>query len=143
MEFWGKRFVYIIYKSRKSRSGNFVSWFTAHATGLLCSSAANNRLSWWFTFFKFFFNKYVIRKLYDILLLPGSSWNKFSLKCYRNNFCPKPARMTADMEYLMSFGSQVMPQQVTYVVYMLDSHIFSVAGNFCYFGKNCCVFSSF
>lgn len=92
-------------------------------------------------FFFLVINKYMIKKLYGILLLPDSSWNRFSLKCYRNNFCPNTARMTVDMENLMNFGSQVMTQQVTYVVYMLDNCIFSVVSNFYYFGKNLlCIF---
>lgn len=65
-------------------------------------------------------------KLYYILPLPESSWNRFSLKCYRNNFCPNIGRMTVDMENLMGFGCQVMLQRVTYVISMLYNFIFSV-----------------
>lgn len=42
--------------------------------------------------------------------------------------------MTVGMENLMSFGSQVMLQRVTYVICVLDNCIFSVASIFYYFG---------
>lgn len=77
-----------------------------------------------------FYSKHVIMKLYYILPLPESSWNRFSLKCYRNNFCPNTGRMTVDMENLMGFGSQVMLQQGIYVISMLDNFIFAVGSIF-------------
>lgn len=117
--------------------GNFIPHFRAHATAFLCSNATNNRLSYFLTFLNFhiFCNKCVIKKLCNILSLPESSWDRFSLKCYRNNFCPNIARMTVDMANLMSFGSQVVLQRVTYVICMLDNCIFSVASIFYYFGR--------
>lgn len=107
---------------------NFIPQFRVHTTAFLCSNAINNRLSCFLTFLNFyiFCNKCVIMKLYYILPLPESSWNRFSLKCYRNNFCPNIGRMTVDMENLMGFGCQVMLQRVTYVISMLYNFIFSV-----------------
>lgn len=128
------------------RVGNFIPLFRAGTTAFLCSSAANNRLSCFLTLLNFhiFCNKCVIKKLYETLPLPESSWNRFSLKCYRNNYCPNIARMTVDMEIYMSFSSQVMLQRVIYVICMLNDCMFSVASIFYYYEKNLsCHFDNF
>lgn len=52
--------------------------------------------------------------------------------------------MVVDMESLMRFVSQVMMQEFTYVIQMLDNWIFSVASIFYCFRKNLlCYFDHF